>query len=1155
MSQLNLKQVLSGDTVSTVVDKINYNFDQIVLNGGGPRGFTGLIGAPGLIGRQGLMGETGPTGPDGTHLYASGLTPGGYPFGTGGETLPRLDDVFLEGGTSYINIWTAATGASGLEWNLEATITAPGGGLSKIVLDSFNPGFGAGATFTSFANDPNVGGEFLLGSPEALFSSLVIDPAFNINSATPKKVPALSSLGDPVAGNSTLTVVSAQNQLRLLNFDTYFMDSSRVSQEGGGIVHNIETDTDPSGATVQIYRIQNGDTEGNKHFNLSFSGSLLNVGDAPSLFYSDIAHRALIGGSNFSTLVARLSINSSLAVGRRTIPGGPFYQGATLSTGTIATPMGAVIEGNLAIGKNNNSLATAGFYNLGVNDGVPSTNLIIDAAEGSAANAFSELQISSGFYSNMIEAPGSNNNWWKFKHVATNSFVNPLFTGLRLSGYSSIKGGSADTMYFTLVENGDGDLAGTVRPRVGVNNINPISLFEVGASATRRIGMGDFQPLGGSANHFLSFNLHRSHTYPESWTRRGSADGNAGRTLWASETSGIGISLFQSTSTSSITNITDAQVTAATKLYLSPSGWLTTSPVGDANRQQGYPAVFNFGTNNTVAGSTAGVEPSDNNSYTSFRRYVAQFGNGYSQNIKGSPLIAATFGLTATAITGDSIFPQYTFHNDFSYGFYIAGGTSANAMTGVEVGIAVGGTAGITVLGGYGSQQVSPRLGVNNRAPLSDVHVGKNITISESSTGIYQNFIGYNFYYDFGVGANRRIEGSPILTNNARGAAAIQFIEKLSLDTTTPEVFGTTIRLFPAGLGATGATFSDAGIPGASTDTITPYVSIAPNVLDPFNLVNENQVPTVRIGIGATDSTGSSVIGSLATAARSRSSFSIYDYYNLTLYSEAGRQGVGMRATNDGSGTRTFSLEYKNVSVFGLSAIPLLSSSYNENNSASLKTAAFGNDFRVGLDGTVSSDAAFYSKGSTTSPVGGATAAAKFDGDILIGEDANGVFDIRTGGDPQGWVTYTMANSDCAYVQVGNILRAVNMTGGTKETLYKRIGKTCFMDVFLNNVNTSDPNISNFYIKLPPGITPSSDFSKFTGNGFFSNSAAPGYTTSNDIGRSGVWVSLTGSVSGLSSGWWAIVNITTFKNFYLGGDGGPSSNNLTLRYSITFELS
>lgn len=56
----NLKQILQSDTQQERLDKINYNFDQLVANGGGP------MGSPGPIGEIGATGVTGDQGPQGT---------------------------------------------------------------------------------------------------------------------------------------------------------------------------------------------------------------------------------------------------------------------------------------------------------------------------------------------------------------------------------------------------------------------------------------------------------------------------------------------------------------------------------------------------------------------------------------------------------------------------------------------------------------------------------------------------------------------------------------------------------------------------------------------------------------------------------------------------------------------------------------------------------------------------------------------------------------------------------------------------------------------------------------------------------------------------------------------------------------------------------
>ena len=58
----NLKQILESDSQQERLDKINYNFDQLVANGGGPMGSTGPIGETGM---QGVTGDQGPQGAGG----------------------------------------------------------------------------------------------------------------------------------------------------------------------------------------------------------------------------------------------------------------------------------------------------------------------------------------------------------------------------------------------------------------------------------------------------------------------------------------------------------------------------------------------------------------------------------------------------------------------------------------------------------------------------------------------------------------------------------------------------------------------------------------------------------------------------------------------------------------------------------------------------------------------------------------------------------------------------------------------------------------------------------------------------------------------------------------------------------------------------------
>lgn len=66
---INLKQVSLADSDNIKLDKINYNFDQLVANGGGPQGPTGSkgdTGAQGVTGTRGFQGFQGDIGFQGT---------------------------------------------------------------------------------------------------------------------------------------------------------------------------------------------------------------------------------------------------------------------------------------------------------------------------------------------------------------------------------------------------------------------------------------------------------------------------------------------------------------------------------------------------------------------------------------------------------------------------------------------------------------------------------------------------------------------------------------------------------------------------------------------------------------------------------------------------------------------------------------------------------------------------------------------------------------------------------------------------------------------------------------------------------------------------------------------------------------------------------
>jgi hypothetical protein len=113
MPQINILNVLQGDNQSTIVDKLNYNFDQILSAGGGPQGQQGLIGPTGPIGPQGPQGVQGLQGASGTKWFVQNTTaPASGSIYAGNPALyPTIGDYWLDTGSSNEEIWVfGATG-------------------------------------------------------------------------------------------------------------------------------------------------------------------------------------------------------------------------------------------------------------------------------------------------------------------------------------------------------------------------------------------------------------------------------------------------------------------------------------------------------------------------------------------------------------------------------------------------------------------------------------------------------------------------------------------------------------------------------------------------------------------------------------------------------------------------------------------------------------------------------------------------------------------------------------------------------------------------------------------------------------------------------------------------------------------------------------
>ena len=108
-----IKELFASDPLSEALEKINFNFDQMILAGGGP---------PGPDGPQGPAGVPGPQGDRGDHWQVGGTAPTGD-HGPGFGSLLQND--LWTSSTGQIYAWNAAL----LAWNdTSVNIMGPVGG-------------------------------------------------------------------------------------------------------------------------------------------------------------------------------------------------------------------------------------------------------------------------------------------------------------------------------------------------------------------------------------------------------------------------------------------------------------------------------------------------------------------------------------------------------------------------------------------------------------------------------------------------------------------------------------------------------------------------------------------------------------------------------------------------------------------------------------------------------------------------------------------------------------------------------------------------------------------------------------------------------------------------------------------------------------------
>lgn len=206
---ITIQDLIASDTVSQAVDKINFNFDQLILNGGGPVGPAGPQGPPGPIGGRGERGSEWYEGTDNPNV-------------TPPTIFPLVADYYLQ---SNGDVWEYQSIV--LQWQLTGiNLTGPAGPT------------GASVGLSQFGNAPSPGNPAGAAAPNNYSQTAknvgypsLMPPASNTISTQNEGVPTFA-VG--IAGPSDLDYPGSPGipLTRQFKLDTDFagqLDSSNTS--------------------------------------------------------------------------------------------------------------------------------------------------------------------------------------------------------------------------------------------------------------------------------------------------------------------------------------------------------------------------------------------------------------------------------------------------------------------------------------------------------------------------------------------------------------------------------------------------------------------------------------------------------------------------------------------------------------------------------------------------------------------------------------------------------------------------------------------------------------------------------------------------------------------------------------------------------------
>ena len=197
---ITIKEILNSDTMSGFVEKVNFNFDQLILAGGGP---------PGPPGLQGIAGPVGPQGRRGDHWF-TGASALGQTADHDGVSPLQVQDNFLDENGDIYNYFDNGSGLTGWIYSginlkgVTGATGATGGGTEWKMFESTNTGGAPGLPYFGPIPIPTTGtpnmdfivperidkNSIFLGDPTWAYSKLVnygynYTTSTNDGSATP----------------------------------------------------------------------------------------------------------------------------------------------------------------------------------------------------------------------------------------------------------------------------------------------------------------------------------------------------------------------------------------------------------------------------------------------------------------------------------------------------------------------------------------------------------------------------------------------------------------------------------------------------------------------------------------------------------------------------------------------------------------------------------------------------------------------------------------------------------------------------------------------------------------------------------------------------------------------------------------------------------